>query len=531
MGISDQVKHKAIIYLRISTVDQSTYSLETQEEACRKLVKSREFELVDVITDDGYSGDSLNRPGIQKVLAMARRKEFDRFIVWKLDRFSRRTKDVCTILEDEFEPRGIKFISEQEPYMNTDTPFGTFIIQILSTIAQLERANTLEKTKIGQLKHLELGRYLGQAPYGYKVIKESQQLEIVPEEAKIVKKIFSWYTKENLTTRQITKELNQQLIHGPIRIEWNWNTIDHMLKNEIYTGERTQKRKGDEKKEMPDTLHKFTCTPIITKELFILAQQKRKQHKTTATHNLKRDYLFRGIIHCGNCGKVLNPKPKKDKGEEYYSYTFRNRTKSPNRCETKCGSISEMKVARAISHYFFKLVASKNLKQIEGWLIGGDISKNKEEDAIKEIESLEVQEEELRVQYDKITEGYEEGRMDKNRRNARYTSVENRLASIKDKILTNEQFLLSEKDKANRRIAFKDLAGKVQHRYALDVKGVYKMKEYADESIRETIGDMVSEGQLSEIYVIWEKNALHVHFPVIDEDTKGTGGRLVLMNS
>lgn len=163
--------------------------------------------------------------------------------------------------------------------------------------------------------------------------------------------------------------------------------------------------------------------------------------------------------------------------------------------------------------------------------MGGDISKNKEEDAIKEIESLKIQEEELQVQYDKITEGYEEGRMDKNKRNAKYKAVENRLASVKDKKLTNEQFLLSEKDKADRRMAFKDMAGRVQTRFALDVQGAYKMKEYGDEAIRETVGDLVSEGQLSDIYVIWEENALHVHFPVIDEGTEGTGGRHVLMTS
>src|ERR1051326_9199383 len=106
---------KAIGYARVSTARQAEHgvSLEARAEKIRAMAVVHNAELLDIIVDGGESAKSLQRPGIERLLALVDAKKVDSVIVAKLDRLTRSVKDLCTLLE-RFERRGVALISVAE---------------------------------------------------------------------------------------------------------------------------------------------------------------------------------------------------------------------------------------------------------------------------------------------------------------------------------------------------------------------------------------------------------------------------------
>jgi DNA invertase Pin-like site-specific DNA recombinase len=95
---------KAIGYVRVSTQEQATegVSLDTQRDKLRSYCKSNNIKLIDILADEGVSGSTLERPGLQAALHLISRGRANTLIVAKLDRLSRSLRDVCTLVEDFF---------------------------------------------------------------------------------------------------------------------------------------------------------------------------------------------------------------------------------------------------------------------------------------------------------------------------------------------------------------------------------------------------------------------------------------------
>src|SRR5262245_2046932 len=98
------VPKTAIGYVRVSTQEQATegVSLAATREWLRAYCKSNDIKLIDIIADEGLSGSTLERPGLQAALRMLRRGSANTLIVVKLDRLSRSLRDVCTLVDDYF---------------------------------------------------------------------------------------------------------------------------------------------------------------------------------------------------------------------------------------------------------------------------------------------------------------------------------------------------------------------------------------------------------------------------------------------
>ena len=150
---------KAAIYARVSTPDQH---LENQILDLRKLAAQRGFEVVGEYSDRGISGSKAKRPGLDSMLADARRGEFSVVLVAAFDRIARSTKNFLEVV-DELHALDIEFVSAREA-IDTSGPMGRMFLTMVGSIAELERSLIVERIKAGMRRARLEGQRLGRAP-------------------------------------------------------------------------------------------------------------------------------------------------------------------------------------------------------------------------------------------------------------------------------------------------------------------------------------------------------------------------------
>lgn len=198
---------KACIYTRVSTTEQANegYSIEEQERRCRAQIESKGWEYVATYSDPGVSGRTMDRTGLQAMIAAINAGEVNAVVIYKLDRLSRKQRDTMTIIEDIFLRKDIALVSLNET-LDTTTPWGRAMIGILSSFNQMESENIQQRTKMGRDAKAQKGGYAGgKPPLGYKAL--NGELVVVPEEAEIVRLVFK-LRSEGETLVGIANRLN-----------------------------------------------------------------------------------------------------------------------------------------------------------------------------------------------------------------------------------------------------------------------------------------------------------------------------------
>ena len=144
---------RACLYLRVSTASKTKHDHRTfnqnpavQEQPLQEMIAQRGWQLHQVYSDRA-SGAKERRPGLEALMADARRGAFDMVLVWRFDRFARSVKQLVLALE-EFRSLGIDFISHQES-LDTSTPMGRAMFTIIATLAELERSVIRERVVAG----------------------------------------------------------------------------------------------------------------------------------------------------------------------------------------------------------------------------------------------------------------------------------------------------------------------------------------------------------------------------------------------
>src|SRR6201993_768728 len=149
---------RAVIYSRVSTGDQHA---ETQLYDLRELAKQRRFEIIHEYTDT-ISGAKSKRPGLDQLMADARRHRFDVVLVAAFDRIARNVRHFLEVL-DELNHLGVQFISLRES-IDTGGPLGRAMLTIIGAIAELERSLICERVKAGMRRAKLEGRRIGRTP-------------------------------------------------------------------------------------------------------------------------------------------------------------------------------------------------------------------------------------------------------------------------------------------------------------------------------------------------------------------------------
>lgn len=161
---------RAVLYARVSTGDQH---VETQLRDLRQMARQRGCKIVKEYTDV-TSGSTAKRPGLDALLADARRGRFDVVLVAAFDRVARSVRHFLEVL-DELNHLGIEFVSFRES-VDTGGPLGRAVIVIVGAIAELERSLIIERVKAGLRNAKAKGKRLGRPPLRKLSIAEIRQL-------------------------------------------------------------------------------------------------------------------------------------------------------------------------------------------------------------------------------------------------------------------------------------------------------------------------------------------------------------------
>jgi site-specific DNA recombinase len=169
---------KAVGYVRVSTEEQvkEGISLEAQTARIQAFALAKGWNLIKIIEDRGFSGKNLERPGMKELLADCEKKGIDVIVVFKVDRLTRKQKDLWYLLEDVFNSNDVGFVSVTEPF-DTTTATGKAFLGMLGVFAQLERDLISERTVEALNQKKKQGEWLGRQPTGFK-ISSNGKLEI-----------------------------------------------------------------------------------------------------------------------------------------------------------------------------------------------------------------------------------------------------------------------------------------------------------------------------------------------------------------
>jgi DNA invertase Pin-like site-specific DNA recombinase len=149
---------RILTYSRVST-SHHDQKPEVQTHELRRYCSARGWEIVEEIVDHGYSGGTENRPGLKRLMALARGREVDGVVVVKLDRLFRSLKHLVTTL-DEFQALGILFVATKDN-IDYSTPSGRLFVQVLASLAEFEKELLRERTILGLNHARAQGKRLG----------------------------------------------------------------------------------------------------------------------------------------------------------------------------------------------------------------------------------------------------------------------------------------------------------------------------------------------------------------------------------
>jgi len=223
-------------YTRVSTQEQAIngLGLEVQRDKIVAYCTSQSWELFKIYEDGGVSGATMDRPSFTQMLADGKDGKFDLILTYKIDRISRSLKNLLILVEDTLAPMGIGLKSVTESFIDTSSPEGMAMFQVLGTFSELERKQITRKLTDARQKKYEGGGYAGgHIPYGYDVL--NGKLIVNDEEAAIVRTIYAM-RKDGYSLRRICKALNDQGIKTKRGTIWRADGIRYILTNELYTG-------------------------------------------------------------------------------------------------------------------------------------------------------------------------------------------------------------------------------------------------------------------------------------------------------
>src|SRR6266566_3724781 len=316
------MKMRAAIYARVSTETQEKeHTIGSQLEALRAYAVEHELQVVAEFTDEGYSGARLDRPALDRMRNLAESHGFEVLLTYCTDRLARKFVLQALIL-DELERFGVKTIFLEGGA--ADDPLSKLMHQITGAVAEFERAKITERYRRGKLYRARCGEIVSpDVPFGYVKIARRDGVpahaEIQEGEAIVVRRIFDTYVKQDLTVRQIAKQLILDRTPTPRNSgQWSWSAVDRILREEAYIGTYYYNRKqcvpiegvyGKKRQRFKCTLRPkeewipISVPPIIDLAIFHAAAGRARENEAFSPRNLQEGgYLLRKLVRCGRCG-------------------------------------------------------------------------------------------------------------------------------------------------------------------------------------------------------------------------------------
>ena len=339
----------AAIYARVSSDQQKEENtIASQTAALVEFAREQGFSVPDewVIEDEGFSGASLVRPGLEQLRDLASEGQIQAVLIHSPDRLSRKYA-YQVLLTEEFARQGVETIFIKAPH--SDTPEDQLMLQFQGMIAEYERAQILERSRRGKRHRAKAGEVsvLCGAPYGYRYIRKMSdapaRYEIDAAEADVVRMVFEKYTVDGLSIGAIARLLREATIPTRRRVtRWERSVVWGMLRNPAYKGAacfgKTQvgprqkvtkplrlsgkARRGDTgSHERPrDQWIEVPVPAIVTEETFALAAERLKNNKRFAPRRTIEPSIVQGLVSCRKCGYALSRTSTRSSARKIHYY-------------------------------------------------------------------------------------------------------------------------------------------------------------------------------------------------------------------
>jgi site-specific DNA recombinase len=350
-----QARVRCAIYTRKSSeegLDQEFNSLQAQREACEAFITSQRHEgwvcLRAGYDDGGFSGATMGRPTVQRLLADIAAGRVDIVVVYKIDRLTRSLADFAKIVEI-LDARSASFVSVTQQF-NTTTSMGRLTLNVLLSFAQFEREVIGERIRDKIAASKKKGMWMGGVPpLGYRV--QDRKLVIVDSEAELVRAIFRRYAELG-SVRLLKAELEAQgrnskswtsaagrLIGGK---PFSRGALYLMLRNRTYRGEIVHNGQS----------HPSEHTPIIDQLLWDAVQMRLAGNTAERNSATRTDQpsLLAGMLFDAE-GNRMTPSYAVKKGTRYHYYVSRplitqDRRESATALRIPAGEIEHLVTSR-----------------------------------------------------------------------------------------------------------------------------------------------------------------------------------------
>ena len=319
-----QRRFRCAVYTRKSSeegLEQEFNSLHAQREACEAFIRSQRHEgwvcLPQSYDDGGFSGGTMDRPALQRLLTDIGAGKVDVVVTYKIDRLTRALADFAKITES-FEARGVSFVSVTQQF-NTTTSMGRLTLNVLLSFAQFEREVAGERIRDKIAASKKKGWWMGGMPsLGYRV--EDRKLIVIPGEAETVREIFRRYIALG-SVRLLQQELQAR---GITSKSWTSSSGRHwggkpfargalylLLQNRIYRGEIVHKEQH----------YPGEHQAIVDPELWQAAQAKLAANavERSSGERAKNPSLLAGLLFDAD-GNRMTPTHAVKNGRRYRYY-------------------------------------------------------------------------------------------------------------------------------------------------------------------------------------------------------------------
>jgi site-specific DNA recombinase len=339
----------AAIYARVSSDRQKeSHTIASQTAALKEYAQAHDYLVPAewVFEDEGYSGATLVRPGLEALRDLAAQGEIQAVLVYSPGRLSRKYA-YQVLLAEELQRYGVSLVFLQAPA--GESAEDRLLVQFQGMIAEYERAQILERSRRGKRHKAQGGvvSVLSGAPYGYRYVKKSDTAEayyeVIEAEAEVVRLVFDLYTRAGLSINAIARHLNQQQIatrRGNTR--WERSTVWALLRNPAYQGKacygKTELRPRQritrplrQRNRLPSRNSanyerprqdwiEIPVPALVNEETFALAQEQLEKNRHYARRRTIEPTLLQGMLVCRDCGYALYRTSTRTSARKLYYY-------------------------------------------------------------------------------------------------------------------------------------------------------------------------------------------------------------------
>ncbi|MGC2407800.1 MAG: recombinase family protein, partial [Candidatus Cybelea sp.] len=339
----------AAIYARVSSDKQKEENtIASQTAALVEFAAANDFSVPQewIIEDEGFSGASLVRPGLEKLRDLAAEGQVQAVLVHAPDRLSRKYAYQVLLME-ELARHGVETVFIKAP--QTATPEDQLLVQFQGMIAEYERAQILERSRRGKRHRALHGEVsvLSGAPYGYRYVRKSDEsaayYEVIEAEADVVRMVYECYTTGGMSIGAITRLLNKRGV--PTRkqtMRWERSVTWAMLRNPAYKGTAcfgktqvaprqritrplrlrggiAQRNSAQHERPKGDWIE-IAVPAIVGEETFALARELLERNKIHAPRRTVTPSIVQGLVSCKKCGYALSRTSTRSSARTIYYY-------------------------------------------------------------------------------------------------------------------------------------------------------------------------------------------------------------------